>query len=252
MTTDSSPDMNPTVSDGSVSEPAHPPRWRRLLVGLGAINVLVVGFSLTAPLLTAQAPDRNMFSAYFDANSEGSFPAWWAVAQLAAATVTLLFAALLSRREHVRGSAAWWILAGLVFLLCLDEGTRLRERLHGLVQQFVADADLGIVWLVLGMFIAALVLVMAFISARHLPEASTRLIVLGVTTLLFAAVGLEFVAGEFVRLGAPDVTLTMLHHLKELMELAAGSLLLVAPLPALRLRNHGRSTSFILLDRSRG
>lgn len=252
MTTDRSPEANPTQHEDRVAErPGHPLRWRRLLFGLGVVHALVVGFSLIAPLLTGQPRGETLFSVYFDVNYEGNFPTWWSVVQLAAATTTLSFVAVLARHQKIKGSAAWWILGALVFVLCLDEGTWLHERLDALATQFVDIADFTFVWLVFGIPIAIAVLVLAIISARHLPEASTRLIVLGIATLLFAAVGLEFVAGELIRLGAPTAALAVLYHLEEFLELVAGSFLLAAPLAAVRTQTTGSSTSFTLLDRSR-
>ncbi|MBM7781516.1 hypothetical protein [Arthrobacter tumbae] len=252
MTTESSLDGGYAEhQDAAAVRPGHPLRWRRLLVGLGLVHALVVGFSLIAPLLTGQARGETLFSVYFDVNYEGNFPTWWAVVQLAAATTTLSFVAVLARHQRIKGAAAWWILAGMVFLLCLDEGTWLHERLDALAGQFVDVADFTFVWLVFGIPIGLVVLLLAVVSARHLPEGSTRLIVLGIATLLFAAVGLEFVAGEVIRLGAPTAALAVLYHLEEFLELVAGALLLVAPLAAVRTRTAGRSTSFTLMDRSR-
>ncbi|NJC24378.1 hypothetical protein BJ994_003454 [Arthrobacter pigmenti] len=254
MTSDSSIDKQPTEDESPLqSAPARagrPVRWRRLLLGLGVVHALVVGFSLIAPLLTGEARGQTLFSVYFDVNYEGNFPTWWAVVQLTAATVTLLFAALLSRYQKVRGSAAWWILAAMVFLLCLDEGTWLHERLDGLAMQFVDVDDFTFVWLIFGVPVAVVTLVMAVLSARYLPEQSTRLIILGVATLVFAGVGLEFVAGELIRLEVPTVVLALVYHFEEFLELVAGALLLVAPLAALRVRSTGQSTSFALLVRS--
>lgn len=230
----------------------HSLRWRRLLVGLGVAHMLVVGFSLVSPLLTGEARGQTLLSVYFDVNYEGNFPTWWSVVQLTAATTTLLFAALLARNQKVRGSGAWWILAAMVLLLCLDEGTWLHERLDGIAMQFVDVEDFTFVWLVFGIPVAVLVLVMAVLSARYLPEESTRLIILGVATLVFAGVGLEFAAGELIRLEVPTAVLALVYHLEEFLELVAGALLLVAPLAALRLRAVGRSTTFTLLDRDRG
>lgn len=252
MTIESSSDGGPAENEGlSADHPAHALKWRRLLFGLGIVHVLVVTLSFTAPLLTGQPRGETLFSVYVDVNQEGNLPSWWSVAQLAAATTSLLFVAVLARHQRIKGSAAWWILGGLVLLFCLDEGTGLHERMDALVLQFVDVTDFTLVWLVLGIVIAVVVLVLAIISARYLPEKSTRLIVLGVATLLFAAVGLEFVAGELTRLGAPAPVLLVLSHLEEFMELVAGSLLLVAPLAAVRTRTSGHLTSFTLTHRSR-
>lgn len=251
MTTEDS-SGGPAELEGSLAVRSdHPIRWRRLLFGLGVVHLLVVALSLTAPLVTGQGRGETPFSEYFDVNVEGNFPTWWSVAQLAAAATSLLFVAVLAQHQNIKGAAAWWILGALVLLLCLDEGTQLHERLDALVLQFVDVPDDRLIWLVLGIPLAAAVLVLAIISARRLPEESTRLIVLGVATLLFAAIGLEFVTGELVRLGAPTVALDGLTHLEELLELVAGSLLLVAPLAAVRSRTTGGSTSFTLTYRSR-
>lgn len=247
-TSGSGPDSGHHIAAGA--PPSHPIRWRRLLLGLGVVHVLVVALSLATPLLTGQPRGETPFGVYFDVNAEGNFPTWLAAAQLAAAATTLLFTAVLALHQKIKGAAAWWILGVLVLLFCLDEGTGLHERLDTLVLQFVEVPDFAVVWLALGIPLAAIVLVLAVISARRLPEHSTRLIVLGVATLLFAAVGLEYVAGELVRLGVPTPALEALSHLEEFLELVGGSLLLVAPLAAVRSRTAGRATSFIVMDRS--
>lgn len=242
----------PAEQEGSLAvQSDHPIRWRRLLFGLGLVDVLVVVMSFITPLLTGQGRGETPFSEFFDVNNGGNFPTWWAVAQLAAAATSLLFVAVMAQHQKIKGAVAWWILGGMVLLFCLDEGTALHERLDALVLQFVEVPDFTFVWLILGVPLAVAVLVLAAISARRLPEKSTRLIVLGVATLLFAAVGLEFVAGELIRLGAPTPALDWLSHLEELVELVAGSLLLVAPLAAVRAQTTGRSTSFTLMYRSR-
>lgn len=252
MTTDSSLDGGYTENEGPVVvRPGHPLRWRRLLFGLGAVHLMVVALSAVAPIFAGPEGSGTPFAAYFDVTGEGNFPAWWSVAQLAAAGTSLLFVAVLAWHQKIKGAAAWWILGGLVLILCLEEGTGLREQEEALVRQFADVPDMTFLWLALGVSLAVVVLVLAIISARHLPEESTRLIVLGITVLLFAAVGLGFVAGEFIRLGLPAITLTVLYHLEEFLELAAGSLLLVAPLAAVRSRTTGRSTSFTLMDRDR-
>ncbi len=251
MTTENRPEDPETDERSSVGGHDHPLRWRRLLFPLGVVHVLVVTLSLISPFLTGEERGATPFSAYFDVNGEGNFPTWWSVAQLAAASTSLVFVAVLAQHQKIRGAAAWWILGGIVFLFSLDEGTELHERLDGLVLQFAEVPDFTFVWLILGVPLAAVVLIMAIISTRRLPEKSTRLIVLGIATLLFAAVGLEFVAGELIRLGAPVIALELLSHLEEFMELIAGSLLLVAPLAAVRTRTSGRATSFTLMDRDR-
>lgn len=252
VTSISHSDGAPPDEGQSVPRPrGHPLRWRRLLAGLGVIHVLIVALSFAAPTFTGGQRGETPFSAYVDVNREGNLPTWWAVAQLAAAASSLLFVAVLARHQRVRGTAAWWILGGLVLLFCLDEGTGLHERLEGLILQFTDIPDSAFLWLVIGVPLALIVLVLAAVSARHLPEESTRLIVLGVVTLLFAAVGLEFVAGESVGLGAPPLAVDALSHLEEFLELVAGSLLLAAPLAAVRTRTAGKSTSFTLMDRSR-
>lgn len=241
----------PEANESSfVGEHDHALRWRRLLLGLGAVHVLVVTLSLISPLFTGAERGATPFSAYFDVNGEGNFTTWWSVAQLAAGSTSLLFVAVLAQHQKIKGAAAWWILGGIVFLFSLDEGTELHERLDALVLQFAEVPDFTFVWLILGVPLAAVVLIMAIISTRRLPEKSTRLIVLGIATLLFAAVGLEFVAGELIRLGAPEIALELLSHLEEFMELVAGSLLLVAPLAAVRTRTSSGSTSFTVMDRA--
>lgn len=252
MTSESSQHPTPTEDNAPSEQPTgNSLIWRRVLVGLGVVHALVVGFSLVSPLLTNSPRGQSLFSVYFDVNYEGNFPTWWSVVQLTAATITLIFAAILARFQKVRGGGAWWILASMVFLLCLDEGTWLHERLDGLAMQFVSVEDFTFVWLLFGIPVGVLVLVMAVLSARYLPEASTRLVVLGVATLVFAGVGLEFVAGELIQLGVPSAVLAVLYHLEEFLELMAGALLLVAPLAALRVRRVGQLAAFGLVDRSR-
>lgn len=252
MSTDSSLEGVHGEEVGSAAvRPSHPLRWRRLLFALGGVHLLVVALSAIGPFVPGREGNGTPFAAYFDVTGDGNFPTWWSVAQLASAATSLLFVAVLAWHQKFKGAAAWWILGGLVLLLCLEEGTGVRGQLDALIRQFVDVPDMNFLWLALGASLGVIVLVLAIISARHLPEESTRLIVLGITVLLFAAVGLEFVAGEFIRLGLPAVALAVLYHLEEFMELAAGSLLLVAPLAAVRSRTNGRVTSFTLMDRDR-
>ncbi|WP_155853890.1 hypothetical protein [Arthrobacter sp. H5] len=229
----------------------HPPRWQRLLLILGLLHVAIVAFSLFSPLLTGEPRGQTPFSVHFDVNYQGNFPTWVAVVQLAAATTVLTFTAFLSHIQKSGGTLAWWILAVMVLLLCLDEGTWLHERLDVIAPQFVTVEDLTFVWLIFGIPVAVVTLIVAILSARNLPEDCTKLVILGVVTLLFAAIGLEFLAGELIKMDAATAVVAALYHLEELMELVAGALLLVAPMAGLRLRTEHGVTTFAMLGRSR-
>lgn len=229
---------------------AHPeraPRWRRLLLMLVALHAVLTAFSLFSPLLTGQPRGQSEFSVYFDVSYEGNFPTWWSVAQLSAAATALIFAAVLSRSQRAGGTAAWWVLAGLVLLLGLNEGTAVYERMDRIASQFISVDDFTFLWLVVGIPAGALLLITAAVSARSLPEECTKLVILGFALLIFAAVGLEFVVGELIRLAVPTGVTAVIYHLAEFLALTAGALLLAAPLAALRLQTaHGLTRLRIL------
>ncbi|GAA1343302.1 hypothetical protein [Arthrobacter roseus] len=210
--------------------------WKKILFILLAIHALVVGFSLVSPLLTGMPRGQTQFSVYFDVNYEGNFPTWWSVVQLSGATVFLAITACFAWYSRSRGWIAWSALAALMLVLNLDEGTWLHERFDQIALHIVDVQDFTFVWLIFGIPLALIILVVSCISARHLPLLARKLVLAGFVTLMFAAVGMELIAGSFIQAGTSTVWIALSYHLEEFLELAAVALILVAPLTAYRLR----------------
>lgn len=208
----------------------------RVLVTLLCVHAAVVAFSLVSPLLTGQPRGQTQFSVYFDVDYEGNFPTWWSVVQLSVATAMLGITAVLARARGTGGWMAWAALTVLMLLLNLDEGTWLHERFDQIALHLVDVRDFTFVWLVFGIPLAIGVLIIAFLSARRLPRSSQYLILAGFGVLMFAAVGMELVAGALIASREGTAWVAISYHVEEFLELAAVALILVAPLASYRLQ----------------
>lgn len=217
-------------------------RWSRPLAAALAVSLLITGLSFVLPVVLGLSWDdwQHRARSWFDVGNEGNLPTWWNTALLVASAALCAAVSAMHRFTGGRRWAAWASLALITGLLSLDEASGLHERLRHLADLVIPDHGFTFAWLVVGIPLALAVLVIAALLARRLVRPARRLFLGGLLVLLAGAVGLETTNDLLVRAQGGEIpeggTLLfhVVYHLEELLELVGASLMLAAPLAALR------------------
>lgn len=222
-------------------------RWARPLAAALAVSVLITGVSFVLPIALGLAWDdwQHRDRYWFDVGNEGNLPTWWNTALLVASATLCAAVSIMHRFAGGGRWVTWAALALIAGLLSLDEASGLHERLRHLADLVVPDHGFAFAWLVVGIPLALAVLVVAALLARRILRPARLLFLGGLLVLLAGAVGLETANDLLVRAQGgevPDGGTLLFHavyHVEELLEFAGASLMLAAPLAALRAGSPG-------------
>lgn len=202
-----------------------------------ATGILLVLVAVSAAIVLAGLfepwwPLPQDLRAYLDVSNEISLPTWWNTALLVLAGALMLAVAGVApgRRERT----AWALVGGLVALMSLDEASMLHERLALVGSHWWPAAELHYMWLLLGVPLAAAVVLFVVLAARGLPG-RIRWAVLGAFGLYFAgAVGAEIAQELILQADGHWFARRFLAHPEEGLEMTGAALLVVAPLARLQ------------------
>lgn len=206
--------------------------------------MLLVALSALVPILLGIAPgDRSSpIRVFFDVTGERNLPTWWNAGLLLLAGVGSAAVGTLRRWQRVdrpAGWLSWWGLASVLGLMSLDEFAGFHERLDGLWRSVVGENPLQAYgWLLLGVPLAAAVVVFFWITARTLPRHSAVLYGTGLAVFFAGAIGVEVLTGVLLpAIGTDSLAYVALYHVEELLEFIGSAVLTVAPLAAAQVRS---------------
>lgn len=129
-----------------------------------------------------------------------------------------------------RRATAWLLLSLMMALRSLDDAIRIHERLDRLTNQVVEPRDYPFTWLLLGLPLAALLLVGAWLLALALPRPQRIAVLVGLGVFFFAAVGIESLGGWLLHTTGVSPVYRASYHVEEFLEMAGSAILVVAPL----------------------
>jgi hypothetical protein len=130
-----------------------------------------------------------------DVDGEMTVPAWFSALDLF--FCALLMVAIAQREHGLRFVRYWWVLAAGFTILSLDEAVSLHEAVNDRIKSAFASAP-AFAWAIPGMLLAAAVGLCFVPFLRHLPRRYSRLFLLAGAVYVFAAGGLELIAGEII------------------------------------------------------
>lgn len=222
-------------------DPSGPVRLAAALVGGAALLVaLSLATRYAAYRADVTAPGSQPAAAWhsvmklFDVNSESNLPTWYSASLLLAAAVGTGLVAVLVARAGGRDAGRWWLLAGILALLSLDEASALHERLGGPAEDLLGSTGVGpFVW-VLPAGVLALVAGLSFLGFLGRLPAPVRRHLLGAGALfLTGAVLLEAVSGLVLEAAGDRAAYLLVTAAEEGTEMAAAAWFLVTALRCL-------------------
>ncbi|WP_158849978.1 hypothetical protein [Saccharothrix deserti] len=207
-------------------------RWLLVLLGISALVSLL---SMAVPALFDHPLVNNggELQLYLDVVEEGNLPTWWSSALL---VTTALAHAVTGASARVAGSRwwpYWFVTAGVLAVLSLDDHTSLHERLDAVGRHVVAFDSFPFYWIVPGLIAGAAVAgAIAVLAANVTPPVRVQLLA-GVSVLLVAALGGEVAQGALLVAAETGPLYVLTYHAEELGENIGVLLMLSAATTAL-------------------
>jgi hypothetical protein len=164
-----------------------------VLLGIATTLAVVSAVISSARVLGADLPYDAL--SRFDVDGEMTVPAWFSA-------LDFFFCALLmvaiAQREHGHPFVRyWWVLAAGFTILSLDEAVSLHEAVNDRIKSTFASAP-AFAWAIPGMLLAAAVGLCFVPFLRHLPRRYASLFLVAGTVYVFAAGGLDLIAGKII------------------------------------------------------
>lgn len=208
---------------------ATPMSARRGLAVLLGISLALAAASLTvvlAPQLFGSL--HSEWRNYLDLLKEANLPAWWSSVLLLTTGVTHALVGSAARMARAPEAPSWFVSAGVLTVLSLDDHTQLHERSGRIGRALVSYDTFPFYWLVPGLVAGLAVAAALMLLAVRVPVLTRRLLVTGVLLLLGCALGLETVQGFLMAVGNHGTAFALVYHAEELGENLAALLLLAA------------------------
>jgi hypothetical protein len=199
--------------------------FRRLAWVLLAVSALLSLLSMGVPALidhplTTERGEIRMYLAVFE---EGNLPTWWSTGLL---VMTALAHAVVG--FVARGVAwAWFVSAGMLALLSLDDHTALHERMERIGRQVVTFETFPAYWLIPGVLVGAVVAAALLMLAVRLTGRARLYMIAGCALLLGSAMGGELAHSVLYTVGESGPVYVLTLHAEELGE-NVGVLLMLA------------------------
>lgn len=225
-------------------------RWPRLLMVFLTISALTVAVSWATPHVMGVPLNAWDHSgrAWLDVGNENNPATWWNAMLLMIGGVSAAVVAGVDRNTRDSrncgpvGQRAWLLVSAVLVALSLDEVASVHERLGRLAGAVLPEHGFSYAWLLLGVPLAALLVVLGAFVSREIGAVPRLIFLTGLVVLLAGAVGLELANELLVRFSEgseQDVGATplfhALYHLEELLEMLGASMLAIAPWSAVRI-----------------
>lgn len=213
---------------------SRPVNLRKLGWTVLGITVALNVASMAVPALIHHplTRDRGEIQLYLDVFVEGNLPTWWSVGLLVIAAVVHAGVGVLARG---RGGWAWFVSAGMLGLLSLDDHTQLHERLDRIGRQLVSFERFPFYWLIPGALAGLFVAGALLLLAKRLTGAARWCVIGGCGLLLAGALGGELLQGLLIAQGESGPLYVLTYHAEELGENLGVLLMLVAAALSLRI-----------------
>ena len=213
------------------------PRLPRFLVAAAAVlTALSIGLPNIAPGVDFLAAPGSPVRQFFGVAEEANLPTFFSVGVALAAAACQ---ALAGRLAGGRIGRALYVTAAVLLLMAFDDFAALHEHLKALGELMPGAGVLGYVWVIPGLFLGLGVLLAFRLLVTSLRGPARRDLWLGVTVVLFAALGLETVNGFLDRPGTNGAPLQVGTHLEEFTENVGLILLLRGSLALLEVSRQG-------------
>lgn len=194
-----------------------------ITVGLNVVSMAVPAL-IDHPLTTNRGEIQN----YLDVFMEGNLPTWWSVALLTTGALVHAVVGVVARAGGVRGGWAWFVSAGVLAALALDDHTQLHERLDRIGSQITTFEKFPHYWVLPGLVLGALVAAGLLVLAVRLTGPVRWLMAGGCALLLGSALGIETLQGVLIALEESGPLYVLTYHAEELGENLGVLLMLVA------------------------
>jgi hypothetical protein len=243
------------VADVELTRPiravAKPVRVVRVGWWLLGVSVVLNVLSMAVPALIDHplTTERGEIRVYFDVFSEGNLPTWWSVGLLVLTAVVHAVTGALAVARRVRGAWAWFVSAGMLGALSLDDHTSLHERLERVGQSWVTFERFPGYWLVPGIAAGIVVATALGLLAARLRGAARWCMIAGVVLLLGSAMGMELVQGLLVAEGESGPLYVLVLHAEELGENLGVLLMLTAAIRSLDIARDAERLSVAYVTR---
>ncbi len=213
--------------------------WRRpfprlpggLVVVAGVLALLSIGLPNIAPDVEFMAADGSPVRMFFGVAEEMNLPTFFSVMVAVAGAAAL---ALVGRLVRGGVGVAFLVAAALLLAMAFDDFTALHERLDGIGEAIAGQGVTGYLWVLPGLVPGVVVLLAFWRLGRSLRGPARRDLVLGISLVLVAALGLETINGQLDRPGTNGAPLQLVTHLEEFTETVGLILLLRAALGLLQ------------------
>jgi hypothetical protein len=231
---------------------------RRAAVVFAVVSVagaIPVAISLVLPRITPWdflTDPASPAVRFVDVRAEANLHTWFNVAVFVVGAGIHACAALFARRA----GRPWWpwaVTSVLLVVLSVDDLASLHEQLEPVGRAVGGGTGaFHFAWLLPGLVLAAGFLVAALAGIRRVPVVAAHWLMIGVATLLAAAVGFEALGGLVLSSIGDGPAYILLSHLEEFGETCAAAMLLAAAVSAVSVQQGGASGSleFAYLDRS--
>jgi hypothetical protein len=221
------------------------PRVPLYLAGATVVlGMLSLGLPNIAPDVDFLAAPGSPVRMFFGVSEEMNLPTFFSVMVAVAGAATQ---ALAGRLTGGRVGRALYVTAALLFAMAFDDFTALHERLDSLGEDLVPEGTTGYLWVLPGLVPAFVVLLAFWRLSRALRGEARRDLLVGIVTLMVAALGIESVNGLFDHPGGSSVLLQLGTHVEELTE-TLGLVLVLRGSLAMLLVRRGAALSIRIAD----
>ncbi|MQA14770.1 MAG: hypothetical protein GEV09_11515 [Pseudonocardiaceae bacterium] len=213
--------------------------WRAVALVLGG-SLVLSATSLTVVLLPQLfGALHREWRTYLDVLGEANLPTWWSSALLVTAALAHGLTGAAGRLARAPGAAGWFVSAGVLTALSVDDHTQLHERSGRIGRALVTYDSFPFYWLLPGVVGGLAVAAALVLLALRVQGATRWLLVTGTAVLLGCALGLELVQGMLMADGHEATAFTLTYHVEELGENIGALLLLAAAATAVSVTRHG-------------
>lgn len=211
-------------------------------VHLRGVAWVVLGISVTLNVASMAVPalihhpltrDRGELRLYLDVFEEGNLPTWWSSALLVAAALAHALVGAIARGRGTRGAWAWFVSAGMLGVLSLDDHTALHERLDRIGRQLVTFEKFPAYWLLPGLVAGAVTAAALLLLAVRLNGTARWCMIGGCALLLGSAMGGELAQSLLYTAGESGPLYVLTYHGEELGENLGVLLMLAAAIRSL-------------------
>lgn len=208
-----------------------PKRLRRVLATAIAVLVTLSVVGQAAVYLLPDFPLRDALASLFYVAREASVPTLYSTVQLLVAAMLLAAIAFWHQRAGNPRSRTWWLLAGVVAFLALDESTLIHERFIGPTRALlgIGSGPLLFAW-VIPAAIATVVFALAIRRfAGSLPRPTRRLTTTAFALFVTGALGVELVGSAYASSNGREMfAYTLIVAVEEALEMVGVAVLIYA------------------------